>query len=366
MSEFSFEELQRRRIANIQSQFVNVEEIQKAEDDDDVEKARHGTYTDTAENRRLNRVGQEYGHKAEEKQPSGQRTKKTEEASGDGGKTVAEHAANTDSKVLQKVVDDPNAKPELKEAAQAELKKRGEGSKEKEEEKEEKGNQNSKIDKKHQKKFDEIKELISRSVARYDNVGSIGQSRAYSLKPDIPTIVSDLFRILPSDTIDDFNEIINDCGGDVVSKELCGGNISKKLSTEIVRQFSFGRSKREEMKRNFVDDILNRKDEIVDDIVSLMNGKEKIPDSLVNKMKDIYIYSEGRGKVGVGFTIKDFDGEKHYLSFKTDVDKFPYLPTGYYGVGLDSVIKNKGTNKVYSPEEFEWFGHPRSEIKKKK
>ena len=123
--EFSFEELQRRKVANIQSQFTNVEEMQKAEDED-IEKARHGTYADTAENRKLNRVGQEYGHKAEEKQPSGQRTKKTEEASGSGGKTVADHAADTDSKVLKKVVDDPNAKPELKQAAQAELKKRGE------------------------------------------------------------------------------------------------------------------------------------------------------------------------------------------------------------------------------------------------
>ena len=125
MSEFSFEQLQQMRVANIQSQFVNSEELQKGEQDE-LEKARHGTYADTAENRRLNRVGQEYGHKAEEKQPSGQRTKKTEEASGAGGKTVADHAADTDSKVLQKVVDDPNAKPELKEAAQAELKKRGE------------------------------------------------------------------------------------------------------------------------------------------------------------------------------------------------------------------------------------------------
>jgi hypothetical protein len=123
--EFSFEELQRRKVANIQSQFTNAEEMQKAEQDE-LEKARHGTYADNAQNRKLNRVGQEYGHKAEEKQPSGQRTKKTEEASGTGGKTVADHAADTDSKVLKKVVDDPNAKPELKEAAQAELKKRGE------------------------------------------------------------------------------------------------------------------------------------------------------------------------------------------------------------------------------------------------
>lgn len=129
MSKFSFEQLQQMRVANIQSQFVNSEELQKGEQDE-LEKARHGFYSDTPYNRKLNRVGQEYGKAKQEKQPSGQRTKKTEEASGTGGKTVADHAADTDSKVLQKVVDDPNAKPELKEAAQAELKKRGEGGKE--------------------------------------------------------------------------------------------------------------------------------------------------------------------------------------------------------------------------------------------
>lgn len=130
MSEFSFEQLQQMRVANIQSQFVNNEELQKGEQDE-LEKARHGFYSDTPYNRKLNRVGQEYGKAKQEKQPSGQRTKKTEETSGAGGKTVAEHAADTDSKVLQKVVDDPKAKPELKEAAKAELEKRGEGSSDK-------------------------------------------------------------------------------------------------------------------------------------------------------------------------------------------------------------------------------------------
>jgi len=158
MDNFSFEELQRRRVANLQSQFTNAEELQKGEDDE-MEKARHGTYADTAQNRRLNRVGQEYGHKAKEKQPSGQSTKKTEEVSGKGGKTVADHAADTDSEVLQKVVDDPKAKPELKEAAQAELKKRGEvGEDNTEKESSEENEKNRKNDSQEVEEDEEVKE----------------------------------------------------------------------------------------------------------------------------------------------------------------------------------------------------------------
>lgn len=42
-------------------------------------KARHGRYADTAENRRLHRVGQEYGHAAQEEEPSGKKAGKGEE-----------------------------------------------------------------------------------------------------------------------------------------------------------------------------------------------------------------------------------------------------------------------------------------------
>ena len=40
--------------------FVNIPETEEVE----IEKARHGVYTDNAQNRRLQRVGQEYGHAA--------------------------------------------------------------------------------------------------------------------------------------------------------------------------------------------------------------------------------------------------------------------------------------------------------------
>ncbi len=42
-------------------------------------KARHGRYSDTAENRRLHRVGQEYGHAAQEEESSGKKAGKGEE-----------------------------------------------------------------------------------------------------------------------------------------------------------------------------------------------------------------------------------------------------------------------------------------------
>ena len=58
-----FEELNKRReevAANIAKSFEN-----------DIEKARSGIYEDTPENRRLNRVGQQYGSKKKEGEPSG-------------------------------------------------------------------------------------------------------------------------------------------------------------------------------------------------------------------------------------------------------------------------------------------------------
>ena len=38
---------------------------------EEIEKASHGVYEDNAENRRKNRVGQEYGHAAQQKEPTG-------------------------------------------------------------------------------------------------------------------------------------------------------------------------------------------------------------------------------------------------------------------------------------------------------
>ena len=84
---------------------------------EEIEKASHGVYEDNAENRRKNRVGQEYGHAAQQKEPTG----KTAGAD----KTVDEHAAEASDKALERAAADKNAKPEVREAAQKELENRG-------------------------------------------------------------------------------------------------------------------------------------------------------------------------------------------------------------------------------------------------
>ena len=53
--------------------------------DENIQKARVGVYADTAENRRLNRVGQAYGHKKQEEMPKGKVSTKKEEG-GDSNK----------------------------------------------------------------------------------------------------------------------------------------------------------------------------------------------------------------------------------------------------------------------------------------
>lgn len=83
---------------------------------EEIEKASHGVYEDNAENRRKNRVGQEYGHAAQQKEPTG----KTAGAA----KTVDEHAAEASDKALERAAADKNASEEVRNAAQKELEKR--------------------------------------------------------------------------------------------------------------------------------------------------------------------------------------------------------------------------------------------------
>lgn len=101
---------------------------------EELEKARSGVYADTAENRKMNRVGQKYGSEKKEEEPKGQREKKQEEEG--SGKTVSEHAAGASDEALKRAAADDKASPEVKAAAEEEMKKRG--SEKKEEKKEEK------------------------------------------------------------------------------------------------------------------------------------------------------------------------------------------------------------------------------------
>ena len=97
-------------------------EFQKAQDNE-IEKARHGTYADTAENRKLNRVGQEYGHKAQEQETSGKQPKGSGEDA--GGKDYSSHAQGASDEALKRAAADEKADKGVRAAAKKELEKRG-------------------------------------------------------------------------------------------------------------------------------------------------------------------------------------------------------------------------------------------------
>lgn len=98
--------------------FTNIEEcIEEAP----IEKARHGVYADNAQNRRLQHVGQEYGHAAQEKPEAGQEEGGAPEAN----VSLQNHARQASEEALVKVANDPSADAEMRKVATAELERRG-------------------------------------------------------------------------------------------------------------------------------------------------------------------------------------------------------------------------------------------------
>lgn len=98
--------------------FTNIEEcIEEAP----IEKARHGVYADNAQNRRLQRVGQEYGHAAQEKPEAGQEEGGAPEAN----VSLQNHARQASEEALVKAANDPSADAEMRKVATAELERRG-------------------------------------------------------------------------------------------------------------------------------------------------------------------------------------------------------------------------------------------------
>lgn len=128
-----FEELNKRRQAvadNIAKSFEN--DIEKAlgagydpegGGGDNVEKARHGVYGDTAQNRRLNRVGQEYGSKKKEEAPSGKK-QSSEKEEDSGSNKLSQSAAKASDKALERASKDPKASAEVKASAKKEMENR--------------------------------------------------------------------------------------------------------------------------------------------------------------------------------------------------------------------------------------------------
>lgn len=99
------------------------EQIQKSFDND-IEKGKHGVYEDNAENRRLNRVGQEYGHAAKEGEPAAAKRGKGDEPKSVGD-LVKQRATEASTEALKRAAADEKAKPEVREAAKKELANRG-------------------------------------------------------------------------------------------------------------------------------------------------------------------------------------------------------------------------------------------------
>lgn len=91
------------------------------ESEDSIEKARHGVYADNAQNRKLQRVGQEYGQAAKEDPEAGGE----EGGVPEGNVSLQNHARQASEEALVKVANDPQADPEMRKVATAELERRG-------------------------------------------------------------------------------------------------------------------------------------------------------------------------------------------------------------------------------------------------
>lgn len=98
--------------------FVDTPETEEVE----IEKARHGVYADNAQNRRLQRVGQEYGHAAKEEDPAAEGG---EGGIPEGNVSLQNHARQASEEALVKVANDPSADAEMRKVATAELERRG-------------------------------------------------------------------------------------------------------------------------------------------------------------------------------------------------------------------------------------------------
>lgn len=98
--------------------FTNIEECAE---EALIEKARHGVYADNAQNRRLQRVGQEYGRAAKEEDPA----EGGEGGIPEGNVSLQNHARQASEEALVKVANDPSADAEMRKVATAELERRG-------------------------------------------------------------------------------------------------------------------------------------------------------------------------------------------------------------------------------------------------
>lgn len=109
---------QRNVMNNIQKSFGSGFDM-----NDELEKARHGVYSDNATNRKLNRVGQEYGNAAKPKESTQKNSSSNN--NGDQQKSHQKMASEASDKALKRASEDENADPKIRDIAKKELSKRG-------------------------------------------------------------------------------------------------------------------------------------------------------------------------------------------------------------------------------------------------
>lgn len=129
---------------NIQKALGAGYEPEGTDENVEVQKARSGVYEDNAKNRRLNRVGQQYGKKKEEEQPKDKTSSKKEDEQSDKKgasekQDMSSHAAKASDGALKRAAADEKAPEDVRNAAKEELKKRGGKS-------EDKGDKGKKVD----------------------------------------------------------------------------------------------------------------------------------------------------------------------------------------------------------------------------
>ena len=131
----------------------------------EIEKGRVGVYEDNAENRRLNRVGQPYGHKKEEEAPKAKQPAAQEQQ---GAGDIGKQAAAASDGALKRAAADPKAAPEVKAAAKKELVNRGDG-KEKEEGKQEVSQKDAKDLRRIEKQLKNLEKRMKETIQERDS-----------------------------------------------------------------------------------------------------------------------------------------------------------------------------------------------------
>lgn len=193
---------QRNVMNNIQKSFGSGFDM-----NDELEKARHGVYADNATNRKLNRVGQEYGNAAKEKEKS------TDMKSGvqDDDSNYQKMAKEASDKALKRASEDENADPKVREMAKKELENRGNSKTSKKDDSSNK-NSTSTDDEKLLNDIFNLKNEISKIRTEYDDLDKrhkklSRQAAMYDKDSDIGSVIQKYLSNVKSNIEDNRNRL---------------------------------------------------------------------------------------------------------------------------------------------------------------